>query len=177
MAGEGLELIDFDAIYESAVRSLILAGLAEHWGTVDEALNSDLNDLAQMYGSGRIVVCLSDGRVVGTGTIVPRDPQTAEIVRMSVATAFRRAGVGRKVLGRLLDTADGWGMHRVVLETAAHWVDAVSFYQSCGFRITHYEDGEFCRDAHFERRLVAPAGGRQSDRFRTQGTDDARPAT
>jgi GNAT superfamily N-acetyltransferase len=135
------------------VRTLILSGLGEHWGSVDDALNPDLVDLASTYSSGRTLVACEGRRVVGTGTVIPRDGVTAEIVRMSVAPEFRRAGVGRRLVADLIDTARQWGMERVILETSADWTDVVEFYQRCGFSLTHFEQGAFGRDAWFEFKL------------------------
>jgi putative acetyltransferase len=138
----------------AAVRSLVLAGLAEHWGSVDPSLNPDLDDLAAAHPGSRTLVAVDPaGTIVGTGTIVPRGTGTAEVVRMSVATARRGTGVGRQVLDALVEVAQSWGVHRLVLETTADWSGTVAFYERCGFRITHHEDGEFGRDAWFERRL------------------------
>lgn len=144
----------------AAVRSLVLAGLAEHWGAVDPSLNPDLDDLAAAHPGSRTVVAVdAAGTIVGTGTVVPRGPDTAEVVRMSVATSWRGTGVGRQVLDALIERALAWGVQRLVLETTAGWSDTVAFYERCGFRITHHTDGEFGRDVWFERRLVPPAGG------------------
>jgi GNAT superfamily N-acetyltransferase len=136
-----------------AVKSLILAGLAEHWAQVDPALNRDLDDLAASYPDGTTLVARDGDTVVGTGTIVRRQHGTAEIVRMSVAPAYRRTGLGRRLVVGLLDQAREWGAERVVLETSADWVEVVEFYLRCGFTLTHHEDGSFGRDAWFELEL------------------------
>jgi GNAT superfamily N-acetyltransferase len=133
---------------------LIIAGLGEHWGHVDPALNRDLDDLAVTYAAGSVLVACVGEQVVGTGAIVPRGQRSAEIVRMSVAPAYRRSGLGRRLVRELVERAQGWGMDRVVLETSAHWTDVVEFYLRCGFTQTHFEDGEFGRDAWFELRLA-----------------------
>ncbi len=44
-------------------------------------------------------------------------------------------------------------MSRVVLETSAHWTDALEFYVRCGFTQTHFEPGTFGPDAWFEMKL------------------------
>jgi GNAT superfamily N-acetyltransferase len=132
------------------VRTLILTGLAEHWGSVDDSLNSDLADLTSADASGRTLVACDGRLVVGTGTVIPREATTAEIVRMSVAREYRRAGVGRRLVVELVEIARQWGMERVILETSAHWTDVVQFYERCGFTPTHFEDGAFGRDAWFE---------------------------
>lgn len=154
MSGSTVEIQDLRREFECAVRSLILSGLEEHWGTVDPTLNADLDDLAAAYSGGRVVAACDRGEVVGTGIVFPRDGLSAEIVRMSVAQAYRRTGLGRRLVGELVTTARGWGMARVVLETSAHWTDVIEFYRRCGFTLTHHEHGEFGRDAWFEMRLV-----------------------
>ena len=138
---------------QQVVRALVLAGLAEHWGEVDPTLNPDLDDIASAYAHGCTLVTEVDGHVVGTGTVVPRDARTAELVRMSVAAERRGAGIGRHLVDALVARAAAWGNARVVLETTATWDDTVAFYRSCGFTVTHYDEGRFGRDAWFERVL------------------------
>src|SRR5262245_42822366 len=131
-----LRLRDFAKADQEQVRTLVLAGLAGHWGSVDEGLNPDLHDIAESYGAGRTVVVESHDRIIGTGTVLPRTADAAEIVRMSVDAAERRQGVGRWIVAALLDTARCWGKTRVVLETSAHWDEVVAFYVACGFQVT-----------------------------------------
>jgi putative acetyltransferase len=154
----------FTAGDQPAVRDLVLAGLVDHWGAVDPTLNSDLDDIATSYASGTTLVAVAgetDSTIVGTGTIVPRSVGVAEIVRMSVAGEVRGQGIGRLLVEALIDVAcSEWTaapapIERVVLETTATWTDTIRFYERCGFAITHHADGEFGRDAWFERRIAA----------------------
>jgi putative acetyltransferase len=138
---------------QDAVRSLILEGLREHWGSVDPALNPDLDDLATTYAAGRVLVASDGAVVVGTGTVIRCDDTTAEIVRMSVVRTYRRSGLGRRLVEDLVATARRWGMSRVVLETSAHWTEVVEFYERCGFTQTLFESGNFGIDAWFEMKL------------------------
>ncbi len=135
---------------QQAVRSLILAGLAEHWGQVDPALNPDLNDMAASYKDATFLVAWLDGRIVGCGALVPRSDQTAEIVRMSVASEFRRQGIGREILTRLCQRARKSGYRRIILETTSTWDDVIRFYERFGFRVTHRRAGRFGGEVHFE---------------------------
>lgn len=81
---------DLDRDNEDAARTPILAGLADHWGPIDETLNPDLVDLLGSYRAGRTVLVRGDdGVVVGTGTVMPRTAGVAEILRMSVASSAR----------------------------------------------------------------------------------------
>jgi GNAT superfamily N-acetyltransferase len=138
---------------QDEVRSLIVDGLRERWPMFDDRMAADLADISASYGDGRTVVVEVDGSIVGTGTVVLRDGSTAEILRMSVSRRTRRTGLGRLIVESLIETAREWGAARVVLETTSGWSDAVAFYLSCGFTITHHQDGPLGEDTWFELRL------------------------
>ncbi|MEM9036529.1 MAG: GNAT family N-acetyltransferase [Actinomycetota bacterium] len=149
-----MRIVDLEAGHHAEVRALILRGLADHWDSVDERLNPDLDDLSAAYPGGRTIVVFDDHRsAIGTGTVVPRDEGTVEIVRMSVDTNRRRGGIGRAIVEELVATARRWGADRVVLETTSAWTEVVDFYRSCGFSITHTAPSPFGEDTWFERRI------------------------
>ena len=140
----------FSPADQEAVRALILSGLEEHWGHLDESLNPDLRDIAVTYRHGRTVVVEVAGQLVGTGTLVPAGEGAAEIRRMSVRPDCRRQGIGWAIVESLTTTAWEWGATRVVLETSTDWTEAVEFYLRCGFVVTHQEEGSFGLDTWFE---------------------------
>lgn len=144
---------EFEPADQRAVRDLVLAGLGEHWGCIDTSLNPDLDDIASSYGHGTTVVAETNGVLVGTGTVVPRESAVAELVRVSVDISVRGHGVGRQVVDALLGIARGWQMDTVILETTADWNGVIAFWLRCGFRITHEAQGHFGRDIWFERPL------------------------
>lgn len=144
---------ELDEHNHAEVRALILRGLGDHWGSIDESLNPDLDDMMSSYACGRTIVLRGpDREVLGTGTIVPRAESVAEIVRMSVADSARRSGIGRRIVDELIATATQWGVDVVVLETTSAWQDVVDFYLACGFERTHTANGEFGDNTWFERR-------------------------
>ena len=94
------------------VKALILEGLAEHWGHVDESLNPDLEDMLTSYSSGRTIVARNNrGEIVGTGTVLRRPEARAEVMRMSVRHNARRLGVGAQLVGELVATARKLSRH------------------------------------------------------------------
>ena len=127
---------------QAQVKSLILAGLGEHWGTLDPSKNPDLNDIRSTYANATFLVAWLDDKIVGTGALVPRTDGVAEIVRMSVAPDLRRRGVGRLILQQIVERAQAAGYRQIILETTATWREVIEFYQRCGFHITHYHDGD-----------------------------------
>ncbi len=145
---ETLKLKPFQPSDQLEVKRLILAGLVEHWGFLDETKNPDLDDIATSYAGATFLVGRLGTRIVGTGALVPRSSETAEIVRMSVAKELRQQGIGRQILQALLAQAQAQGFRQVILETTTSWSEVVAFYLRCGFHITHYLDGDvyFARD-------------------------------
>ena len=132
----------FQPEYQDEVKRLILSGLKDHWGELDPAKNPDLNDIGSTYANASFLTAWMDGRLVGTGALIPRDGNVAEIVRMSVAGDMRRQGIGRLVLQTLCRQAREAGYQRVILETTETWFEVIAFYESYGFLITHRHEGD-----------------------------------
>ena len=130
---------------QDAAKSLILAGLVEHWGWLDTTANPDLDDIASTYAFGTFLVAWQEEEAVGTGALLPETEGVGRIVRMSVATYKRRLGIGSLILERLVEQARSNGYHQLVLETTSTWDEAIRFYEAHGFRRIGSWDG----DTHF----------------------------
>jgi len=131
----GVTIRPFRSADQDAVRRLILTGLAERWGRMDETKNPDLRDMQQTYVAAghAVLVAEADERIVGTGTLVFETASRGRIVRMSVDAGLRRTGLGRRLMAALLDGARERGLREVVVETTHDWHSAVALYESCGF--------------------------------------------
>jgi len=142
----------FTAADQTAARSLILTGLGEHWGFIDETLNPDLDDIATAYpaATSLFLVVEDAGDLIGAGCLIEDDPRTGRLVRMSVAAAARGRGIGRRLVSELEAAARHRGYTRLVCETTEDWVDATGLYLATGFTETGIRNG----DRHFEKRLV-----------------------
>ena len=149
MDTQQISIKPFEGGDQEAVQGLILAGLAEHWGAIDPTLNPDLDDIGAYYEDATFLVAWFDGRIIGSGALIPKSDQVAEIVRMSVSPEFRRRGIGRQILERLCQEAKALGFQRIVLETTSTWSEVIAFYKRFGFRITHRQDGHFGGEVHF----------------------------
>ncbi|MGC8781077.1 MAG: hypothetical protein ACP5UQ_09455, partial [Anaerolineae bacterium] len=62
---------------QPAVRRLILEGLGEHFGVIDETLNPDIDDIAAHYTArGHVfLVAVADDEVIGSAALVIEDAQ------------------------------------------------------------------------------------------------------
>lgn len=88
-------------------------------------------ELDQHDATATHAVALYLGRVIGTGRLVCQDDATGRIGRMAVDEAFRRRGVGRRILDYLEQEARSRGLSRCVLH-AQEYVKA--FYAGHGYR-------------------------------------------
>jgi GNAT superfamily N-acetyltransferase len=114
---------------------LILQGLGEHFGSIDETFTPDLEDMVHHYllaGHLFVVACL--GRdLVGTGALISHGQGISELVRISTRKDYRRRGIGRAVVSYLVDIARQRGDRLVIVKTGASWQDAIHLYQRLGF--------------------------------------------
>ncbi len=138
---------------QALTKRLVLAGLAEHWGTLDPTLNPDLDDIASTYSDATFLVACHGHDLIGTGALVHERDGVARIVRMSVAPQVRRRGVGTLMLRHLCERAQAAGYRHIVLETTSTWEDAIAFYTRHGFRVV----GAHAGDTHFVLDLPPPA--------------------
>ena len=141
-SSQDITILPFQPEYQTEVKHLVLAGLVEHWGKLDSSKNPDLDDIGFAYANAFFLVAWQNDKIIGTGALVPKSNDIAEIVRMSVAANMRRNGVGRKILHKLFEYAKSNGYKRLVLETTETWHEVIEFYKQFGFQITHYLDGD-----------------------------------
>ena len=166
-----IEIVPFRPENQEPVRNLILAGLKEYWGRLDESKNPDLKNIAASYQKGIFLTAWLDHEIVGTGAFIPRSVESVEIVRMSVARDLRGQGIGQQLLVELCGRAYQLGYKQVILETTATWHKSIAFYQTFGFQITHYSDGDvyFALDLQdfFENKLSSLSQKRLNNNRRT----------
>jgi GNAT superfamily N-acetyltransferase len=149
---ETIQVRPFHPQDQTAVKQLVLAGLAEHWGILDSNLNPDLNDIASSYAGETFLVAVQAGEIIGCGALIEEEgggQRYGRIVRMSVKTENRRQGLGQLILHQLQDAAQQRQFNKIVLETTQTWTEVAAFYQANGFQISHHQGS----DAHFEKNI------------------------
>ncbi len=125
----------FETRDQVAARQLILNGLGEHYGFIDETRNPDLDNILENYTAigATFLVAQIDERIVGTGALLEEEPNIGRVVRMSVDRAYRRYGIGKAIMLQLIQVARERGYTQVRLETNNDWYDVIAFYISLGF--------------------------------------------
>ena len=90
-------------------------------------LNSESYIMAK---GGNIFFAEADGSPVGCCALIPMQPGVYEVGRMAVAEAWRGRGIGRRLLGFVIDRARSFGAASLYLET----MGPPDLYESLGFR-------------------------------------------
>lgn len=120
---------------QDATRALILQGLGEHFGFIDETLNPDLDDISTSYlAPGHLfLVAEQQQTLVGTGALLIQPGATGELVRVSTHHAYRRLGIARAICQKLIEQARQRGLLKLIVKTNLDWREAITLYQRLGF--------------------------------------------
>ena len=121
----------------SAVSSMMISRLNAELTSIypEEGANHFRLDAEEVADkAGAFLVAWHDEIPVGCGAVRRLDSDTAEIKRMYVDPTERGTGVGRALLSALEDEAKRLKVVRIVLETGVRQMQAMSLYETCGFR-------------------------------------------
>jgi ribosomal protein S18 acetylase RimI-like enzyme len=125
----------FEARDQENARKLILEGLGEHFGFIDETLNPDVDDIITHYiAPGHVFLVVQNGHgLIGTGALLIKGEGVGQIVRISVHRDYRRKGIGKTIVEHLVKIARQRGLQRLLVETNNDWYHAIGLYKRLGF--------------------------------------------
>lgn len=92
--------------------------------------------------------------VVATTAVERQSDSVAELRRVSVKLEFQRFGLGRKLLTHVHQWAKEQKFDKVLACTAIKHLQAVKFYESLGYTVTHnsvWNADPFIEVSHFEK--------------------------
>ena len=108
------------------------------------------NDFAECVASG-VPFLVAERRAVVAGYVVAHcAADEGEILNLGVAVAYRRQGIARALVERVLEALAGRGVRTVYLEVRTSNASARRLYESLGF-------SEVARRARYYRRPVEDA--------------------
>lgn len=83
---------------------------------------------------GLLLLARNGSDIAGCIALRPVNDDTCEMKRLYVRDAFRASGLGRRLVERVIATAQALGYRRMVLDTLPTMVSAQRLYESFGFR-------------------------------------------
>jgi len=122
-----------------------------------ERVRADASDLPGPYAppAGALLVATFAGNSAGCVAFKKLDDETCEVKRMFVDPAFRRRGIARALMLRLLERAQARGYRRVRLGTLHTMTAAQTLYRDLGFvEIPRYRPDEHTDTMFFEKNLT-----------------------
>lgn len=107
--------------------------IAAYWNKQD--MPTQLRDLLKIFAPPKAECLLArlNGEAVGIVMTKPHSGDMCEMNRMFVRPAARGHGVGRALVGALLDAARDLGYKRMMLAGGTRHTEALSLYHSLGF--------------------------------------------
>ena len=124
MEGVVVKLVETELELEAAIQVRFRVFVSEQAVPPEEELD-------EVDATATHVIALFQGQVVGTGRLQRPEDDTAQIGRMAVDTAWRRKGIGGRILEFLEETARTEGLRRSVLHAQEY---VKSFYAAHGYR-------------------------------------------
>ena len=149
---------------EPAVKTLVLNGLRQRFGTLQPDLNPDLDDLQTHYiAKDATILVAADAEkeaIIGCGILIKENgsDEIARIVRMAVRIDCQGYGVGYQLGQALLRLAENNGFTQILVETNHDWHSAIRLYQRLGF--TPFKEVEISElgytEIHMQRSITPP---------------------
>jgi len=120
---------------EAAFRRLNEEWIIQHFilEPKDEASLADPQGTILDHG-GRIFFAVRADHLVECCALLAMAPGEFEVAKMAVTESSRRAGIGRRLLEKIIAEVHASGAHRLYLETNRQLVAAIRLYESLGFR-------------------------------------------
>ena len=117
---------------------------------IAKMLEEDMADLGKFLPpDGRLLLAQNDGFKAGCVCLKKLRPNLGEVKRLYVKPAFRGNGIGKMLVGKLLEEARKVGYRIIRLDSTRYMVNAHDLYRSFGFQeIAPYPESEIPKEYH-----------------------------
>jgi len=129
-----VEIIEYADCYAGDFRELNLEWL-DRYGLAEPYDLEIINDPQRtVLDKGGFIYLAKDGeKIVGSAGLAKENNSVYELVKMSVAPAFRGKGIARMLIEKCLDKARQVGAGKVFLYSNSQLTTAIALYEKYGF--------------------------------------------
>jgi N-acetylglutamate synthase-like GNAT family acetyltransferase len=129
-----IEIIDYSGQYANDFRDLNLEWLEKYNLTESHDLEVINHPKETVLDKGGYIFLAREGdRIVGTAGIANEENSIYELVKMTVAPAFRGQGISKMLIEKCLDKARELKAKKVFLYSNSQLQTAISLYKKYGF--------------------------------------------
>jgi N-acetylglutamate synthase-like GNAT family acetyltransferase len=129
-----IEIIDYSGEYANDFRDLNLEWLEKYNLTESHDLEVINHPKETVLDKGGYIFLAREGdRIVGTAGIANEENSIYELVKMTVAPAFRGQGISKMLIEKCLDKARELKAKKVFLYSNSQLQTAISLYKKYGF--------------------------------------------
>lgn len=117
---------------------------------IAEMLEEDMANLGKfMPPDGRLLLAQNNNFVAGCVCLKKLNSSIGEVKRLYVKPAFRGKGMGKMLVGKLLEESREIGYESIRLDSTRYMVNAHDLYRSFGFQeIAPYPESEIPKEYH-----------------------------
>jgi GNAT superfamily N-acetyltransferase len=139
-----IEIIEYQTRYHREFKSLNLEWLDKFNLTESHDLEV-LNDPdGTVIARGGCIFLAKEGEeIIGTAGLWKESDEEYELVKMTVAPAYRGKGISKLLLERCLSAAKDLGAHKIILYSNSQLKTALGLYEKFGFRHVSVIDAPF----------------------------------
>lgn len=108
------------------------------WLNIDlsfQHFDDELLKLKAMYGApeGGIILCKVEDEFIACAGIRKIDNNIAELKRMFVKPTYQKHGIGKVLLGKMVELAKRFNYNTIRLDTLSYMTSAINLYKTNGF--------------------------------------------
>ena len=147
-AGDDIRIARFDDAMQDAFRLLVLDGMAERWGSVDESSTpiSTTLTLTMAMTACSLPSMVRWSSVPASSFFEQRRGRSCGCRSTELPTTWHC----KETIGGVASFASEYGVNRIQVETNAKWTEAQNLYEASGFKFTHSAPGHFGRESFYE---------------------------
>jgi N-acetylglutamate synthase-like GNAT family acetyltransferase len=129
-----IEIIDYSGEYANDFRELNLEWLEKYNLTESHDLEIINHPKEEVLDKGGCIFLAREGdRIIGTAGIANEGDSIYELVKMTVAPAFRGQGISKMLIEKCLDKARELKAKKIFLYSNSQLQTAISLYKKYGF--------------------------------------------
>ena len=129
-----MQIVDFQPKYSRNFKELNTEWLTRYFSIEEgDRVLLDYPEENIISKGGKIIFAIIENKIIGTCALIKQDNDVCELSKMAVNEGFQGLGIGKKILGHMIDFAIKKKYKKMVLLSSPKLSKAISIYKNAGF--------------------------------------------